>query len=305
MPESRERGAVYALATTPDFIYQKQGMCCAACAAGLYLSDHNADTWQKIPHEQKPPAVTTAAFTVDSDNVVPNLFAGAYGGILRSADGGASWHFAPLAAPPPVLSSLVVSPDFSRDGTILAGTLEDGIFRSEDRGRFWSPANFGLLDLKVLSMTISPNFAADETVFAGTESGIFRSTNGGRAWRETSFSMDKAPVLCLAFAQASPLFAGTESHGIFASHDYGQTWVRLDTGLLTGAVNQIIPSISDLSHLLVLHDDSLLVSRDGGQGWNAWSATVSHGVTAVTAPAGILEHAHLLVGLNDGRIVTI
>jgi photosystem II stability/assembly factor-like uncharacterized protein len=207
--------------------------------------------------------------------------------------------------PPPVISSIVVSPDFSRDGTLLVGTLEDGIFRSEDRGRLWSPANFGLLDLAVMSLAMSPNFTEDETVLAGTESGVFRSTNGGRAWRETRFPMEYAPVLCLTFAQAGALFAGAESHGIYSSQDNGQTWARLDTGMLTGAVNQLIPSVANPTHLLALHDDTLLVTRDSGQSWNVWNVTVNQGVTAVTAPAGIHDGARLVVGFGDGRIVAI
>ncbi len=298
-----QRGIVYALATTPDFVYQKQGVCCAACATGLYLSDHHLNSWQKIQDERNPPAVTTAAFAADPESAVPYLFAGAYGGVLCSADGGASWHFAPLATPSPVISSIVVSPDFSRDGALLAGTLEDGIFRSDDRGRFWSSANFGLLDLSVLSLAISPNFADNETIFAGTESGAFRSTNGGRAWRETCFPMEYAPVLSLAYAQGETLFAGTESHGIHASHDSGQTWARLDAGTLTGAVNQIIASTANPSHLLALHDDSLLLSRDGGQSWDLWNEDVNSGITTVVAPEGIHENAQLLVGFDDGRII--
>jgi photosystem II stability/assembly factor-like uncharacterized protein len=305
MPENNQRGAVYALAATPDFVYQQQGICAAASATGLYLSDHNVSVWQKIKDEQTTQPITACAFAFDVESSASSVFAGAYGGVLRSADGGVNWQFAALATPPPVISSMVVSPDFSRDGTILVGTLEDGIFRSEDRGRLWSSANFGLLDLSVMSLAISPQFVSDETIFAGTESGVFRSTNGGRAWREIPFPMEHAPVLCLTFAQEDILLAGTESHGVFASHDNGLTWARLDAGMLTGAVNHLIPSASDAQHLIALHDDSLIVSHDSGQNWKASNANLGNGITAVAAPEGIHSNAHLLVGFNDGRIVTI
>jgi photosystem II stability/assembly factor-like uncharacterized protein len=162
---------------------------------------------------------------------------------------------------------------------VLAGTLEDGLFRSEDRGGTWFPANFGLLDLHVLSLAHVVD--GERRVFlAGTETGVFRSTNGGRAWRETDFAMDYGPVLCLAAGPAQTVYAGTESAGLLVSTDAGKTWTPARIGL-DGAVNQVVVGAGAL---LILHDDALLVSRDGGA-WEPWTEALGGGVTAVAAPS--------------------
>jgi photosystem II stability/assembly factor-like uncharacterized protein len=208
---------------------------------------------------------------------------------------------------------MAASPDFARDGTLLAGTLEDGVFRSGDRGLHWEAWNFGLLDLNVLCLAISPDFANDETLFAGTDTGVFRSTNGGRAWREVEFPSQWAPVLSLAlspeYAVDGVLLAGTEVCGLFASRDEGSSWQRMGEERLAGAVNSILlgPEFPAKEDMLVLHEDALLISRDGGETWSEWQITASAapGVAAVAAPLGLDPGAPLLVGLVEGKVLRV
>jgi photosystem II stability/assembly factor-like uncharacterized protein len=194
---------------------------------------------------------------------------------------------------------------------LLAGTMEDGVFRSSDRGSHWYPWNFGLLDLNILTMAVSPAFADDETLFVGTESGIFRSTNGGRAWREAGFPAEVAPVLSLAlspdYAQDGTLLAGTESHGLFSSHDKGHSWARLGEEAIADTVNGIVlsPQFPAKPHILALLNDTLLVSRDGGQSWSGWKPGlwVAQSTVSIAAPQGIDAAAPLLVGLSEGGVL--
>jgi photosystem II stability/assembly factor-like uncharacterized protein len=173
--------------------------------------------------------------------------------------------------------------------------------------------NFGLLDLNVFSMAISPGFAEDETLFVGTESGIFHSTNGGRAWQETAFELDLAPVLCLAlspgYADDETLFAGTASSGLLRSADGGQSWQTVGLAAQDRAVNAIVlsPQFPGGPDILVLVDDALVVSRDGGASWSEWprSAIQAATVTVVAAPDGLDPEATLLVGLAHGGVVRI
>jgi photosystem II stability/assembly factor-like uncharacterized protein len=206
-----------------------------------------------------------------------------------------------------------VSPNFTYDGTLLAATMEDGVFRSADRGSHWYPWNFGLLDLNILSMAISRDFADDETIFVGTESGIFRSTNGGRAWREVNFPPEFAPVLSLAlspdYAHDGTLFAGTESNGLFRSDDRGRTWARLGEDAVGDAVNGIVlsPEFPAKPDVLVMLNDALFVSRDGGRSWSDWKAglPIGGGMASLAAPQGLDPGAPLLVGLVEGGVLRV
>jgi photosystem II stability/assembly factor-like uncharacterized protein len=302
---------VYALAASPAF--EEDGICFAARPTGLYCSQDGGHTWTDAYASLELEAQLTTAAVILSPafETDRSVFAGVAGGVLRSLDGGQTWYVASFPSPPPFVSTLAISPDFARDGTLFAATLEDGIFRSGDRGRSWAAWNFGLLDLNVLALAASPDYANDETLFAGTESGIFRSTNGGRAWREVDFPTDWAPVLSLAlspnFAGDGLIFAGTEAHGLFRSEYRGTTWQRLAEKRLTDAVNSILLSAKypAQADVLVLHEDELLISRDGGNSWADWQAnvTIEGAVASVSAPQGLASGVPLLIGLMDGTVL--
>jgi photosystem II stability/assembly factor-like uncharacterized protein len=309
--ETQLEEIVYALAASPTF--EEDGICFAARPTGLYCSQDGGRTWTDAyaSLELEAQLTTAAAILSPAFETDRSVFAGVAGGVLRSLDGGQSWYVASFPAPPPFVSTLAISPDFARDGTLFAATLEDGIFRSGDRGGSWAAWNFGLLDLNVLALAASPDYDHDETLFAGTESGIFRSTNGGRAWREVDFPTDWAPVLSLAlspnFADDGLMFAGTEARGLFRSQDRGITWQRLAEERLTDAVNSVLLATEDPAQadVLVLHEDELLISRDGGNSWADWDTdvTIEATVASVAAPQGLAPGAPLLIGLMDGTVL--
>jgi photosystem II stability/assembly factor-like uncharacterized protein len=300
----------YALATSPNFVVD--GICFAARGSGLYRSENGGETWQPAYEtmDLKAP-LPTMAVSVSPDFASDRMvFAGVPGGILRSFDGGENWDVVQLPSPPPLVSALVISPDYVRDGTVLAGTIEDGVFSTSNRGGNWVAWNFGLLDLNTICMAVSPAFARDETLFVGTDSGIFRSTNGGRAWREVDFPLDMAPVLSLAvspaYFQDGTLIAGTEAHGLYRSEDKGRTWKHLGEQVLQDAVNAILlsPGFPETADVLVMSTDGLLLSRDAGQTWAVWPASVEPewGLACVAAPLGLDPDAPLLIGLTDGGV---
>ena len=261
--------APYGLAASPDVA--RDGVCYAACGAGLYRSQDAGASWERLPASSER---LTTAVTVSPSFVQDHaVFAAVKGGVLRSSDGGDSWFTAAFAAPPPLFSSLMVSPDFERDGFLLAATLEDGVFSSTDRGVRWQPWNFGLFDLNVLCLALSPAWAADETAFAGTETGLYRSTNGGRAWRHSGFPTELAPVLslaCLAGVDGDyRVFAGTEANGLLVSGDMGETWQPVNEDSLRGPVNQlqVVDSAAGPA-LYALTDRALVHSGDRGRTWD-------------------------------------
>ncbi len=256
-------------AASPDFA--RDGICFAACGSGLYRSQDGGLRWELLRTSPEP--VTTAVAVSPAFAADRSLFAAVKGGVLRSADGGDTWFAARFPAPPPVFSSLVVSPGFERDGLLLAGTLEDGLFSSSDRGGRWGPWNFGLFDLNVLCLALSPGWIEEETAYAGTETGLYRSTNGGRAWRHTGFPAEFAPALSITSfddgrSGLTRLLVGTESSGLLASCDQGETWERLAVDSFSGAVNQLHIDANAGNALYALTVDGVMRSDDEGQSWS-------------------------------------
>ena len=309
--ETITQDVIYALAASPEFA--QDGLCFAAQASGLYRSEDGGITWQSTYDslELEQALATTAVVISPEFGTDQTVFAGAPGGVLRSEDGGQSWTVVMFPSPPPTVSTMVVSPNFASDGVVLAGTMEDGVFRSANGGRNWSIWNFGLLDLRVISMVISPDFVNDETLYVGTESGIFWSGNGGRAWREVDLPVGFTAVLSLAlspnFAEDGVIFAGTESYGLFKSNDFGESWIRLGEAVITDIVNGIVlsPDFSAKPEILVALGEALLISRDGGDTWSPWDASlpVDQGLASVAAPHGLDAGAPLLVGLAEGGVI--
>ena len=262
--------AVYALGASPDF--PRDGLCFAACASGLYRSADGGHSWRRLPASSE--RVTTAVAVSPAFAEDRSVFAAVKGGILRSSNGGDTWFTTAFPAPPPVFSALVVSPGFERDGMLLAATLEDGVFSSEDRGGRWGAWNFGLFDLNALCLALSPEWTEDETAYVGTETGLYRSTNGGRAWRHSGFPAELAPALCLVCFQnpssgSQVLLVGTESNGLYASHDQGETWERWAAEAIEGAVNQLHMRQDSEGNpsLYALTDEGVLRSNDCGRSW--------------------------------------
>lgn len=311
--EARIQDTVYSLAASPAFA--RTGVCFAAHQRGVLRSDNGGLTWQSTFAElglDTPLPATCIALSpsFDEDHT---LFAGVPGGVLRSTDGGRQWTTAVLASPPPFVSSLALSPGYADDAIVFAGTMDDGVLRSSDGGASWEMWNIGLLDPNILCLAISPAFGRDRMLYAGTESGIFCSRNSGRFWHELAFPIDDAAVLCLAlspaFEQDGIMFAGTEARGLARSTDRGQSWQSLPIANRPGAVNSLLlsPEFPNRPDLLIILDEFLMISRDGGASWSHVQTDVdlSAGLTSIVAPLGLDPGDPLLVGLVDGRVLRI
>jgi photosystem II stability/assembly factor-like uncharacterized protein len=300
---------VYALTASPGFA--RDGVCFAARASGLYRSDDGGTTWRPAYDALNlPEPLLTMAVAVSPDfSADQTVLAGVPGGILRSDDGGQTWHVVELPAPPPAVSCLAVSPDYAADGLVLAGTLQDGVFLSTNRGRQWAVWNFGLFDPHILCLALSPDFSEDRTVFAGAETGLFRSRNGGRSWQDMTMPVDDA-VLSLAlspgYAGDGTVLIGTETQGLFRSQDEGETWQRPGERLAEETINGIIlaAAFPTKPDLLVLLNDTILISHDGGTAWTEiqHELDLTQGATSCVAPQGLAAHAPLLVGLATGGV---
>ncbi len=233
----------------------------------------------------------------------------ASGGVWKSIDAGHKWVPVFDKMPAAAIGALAVAP--SEPSTVWAGTGEawmvrdndvagNGIYKSTDAGKTWT--NMGLADSgRIGRILVHPTNA--DIVYAcvlgratgpSSDRGVFRTQDGGAHWTRV---LDAGPLTgCsgLAMDPRNPrtMFAGTwqvELHtwgefgggpgsGVWASHDGGTTWKKVEAeGLPKAGIGKvdvaIAPSNGNRIYALMQTKDqgSLWRSDDGGATWKAGS----------------------------------
>ena len=100
---------------------------------------------------------------------------------------------------------------------------------------------------------------------------------------------------------ATQLLVGTESNGLLASCDQGETWARVGEGAVTGAVNQlhVAPAADGGLALYALTDDGVLHSDDLERSWRELIRV--DGLPTAMLPLGDL----LLLGLRGVGVLRL
>src|SRR5204862_1753586 len=70
------------------------------------------------------------------------LYAGTYGGVSKSTDGGATWTASNTGLTNTEVNVLAIDPQ--TPAILYAGTYYDGVFKSTDGGATWTASNTGL-----------------------------------------------------------------------------------------------------------------------------------------------------------------
>lgn len=174
--------------------------------------------------------LTDRAFVL-ADRLGPGglLFAGGYGRILKSADGGGTW----LETARPEFGSAVEIAVSSR--RILFAT-DAGIDASDNRGMSWREIRTGLSGHFISDLAVAPSDPS--VIYAATEStGLFRTDDGGGVWKRLgSFSSDTL-IYRILVEPSDPnciyvfFFQDTGNH-LIVSENGGLSWTqRSITGL--------------------------------------------------------------------------
>jgi photosystem II stability/assembly factor-like uncharacterized protein len=101
-----------------------------------------------------------------------------------------------------------------------------------------------------------------EIIFAGTRpAALFRSKDGGKSWQKLAVDMaEECPnvriprVTALAVDPANPkrIWAGVEVDGVRRSLDGGDTWTRIEEGVLTTTPREIFATSDSGEHWIPL-----------------------------------------------------
>jgi len=239
----------------------------------------------------------------------PNLIyaAIASGGVFKSEDGGTTWS--PIFDDQPVLTIGDIALDPDDPDIIYVGTGEAnaashswfgmGMFKSVDGGDSWS--YIGLEETRYIGrIVVDPHdtdriwVAATGSLFAkNPERGIYRSLDAGDSWDLVLSISDSTAGIDVAIDPTKPdtVYAamwerirgltyrksGGHTSGIYRSHDGGDSWTELTTGLPSGAnVGRIGLSVAASSPNVVYAiyaDDpgyfyGVYKSTNGGDSWS-------------------------------------
>jgi uncharacterized protein (TIGR03437 family) len=227
------------------------------------------------------------ALAVDPQN--PSIvYAGIYGGVTRTTNGGANWSPASNGIFSTYVPALAIDP--SSPATVFAAT-DGGVFKSADQGASWNAANNGITTPKLISaLAIDP--VSPSTLFAGISPlvpgnpGVFKTTNGGASWTAANSGLKgHANALVIDPSNSAIVYAGIGGvglgDGMYKSTDGGTTWSAINNGMapFPRGVHAlaIAPSNSAVLYMATGgggNDFKPVVykSSDGGASWNAASS---------------------------------
>ena len=251
---------------------------------GLFRSDDNAGTWEKIeaPFDDRQ----IWSVTVDPSDS-ETIFVGTRPDAFRSRDGGKTWDELDIGVtiPCPVgiprTTNMIVDPRDNR--TIWAGIEVDGVYKSLDGGDSW----VHLPDLgddpfhgDIHGMALKPG--STTSIYCTSPFGIATSTDEGESWdyhyfpkfseqdrrsycRGMLIKADNPDVMFVGNGDAIPGITGT----IQQTKDAGKTWQSLNLPVPPNSVvywfgtHKAVPNVIAAASLY----GYVYTSTDGGENW--------------------------------------
>ena len=175
----------------------------------------------------------------------------------------------------------------SPSSTLFTGTNE-GLYSSTDDGKNWNLSNLGYQ--RIFSLAFS------ETMFyAGAWHTVYRSFNKGDNWIANVDGELSNKLISALAVSGSHVFAGTDSNGVFHSADNGDTWARVNTGL----IDSVIHSLTIIDTILYAGTfEGVFKTSDYGNTW----ANASLGLSGMPVQAITGDSLALYAGTEDGGL---
>lgn len=240
----------------------------------VYLSTDRGNTWTLAGTVEEEGFQGISDIAVDPRSP-RRVYALGFWQVFRSDDGGAGWRpVLPELGPEVRPQTLVLHPRIP--GLLYVHLTNGDLLRSANGGRRWTrsstPAVAGLLE-------VDPS-SANVLYFASFRGELYKSANGGLTWSPSGRGLDQgASFEALEVDPSSPrtLYLIPASHlpnrKIFVSRNSGATWTAIRSDLDGGAVRKLaLETGRRPAFYLVLDNDRLFKSRDGGRTWSETGA---------------------------------
>lgn len=221
---------------------------------GVVISEDGGDTWKRLwaldPEKVITSICVDAKASKDKDNVV--LYAAAYDdGVYKSTDSGKTWAKKSNGLGYPGnarVHRVIVHPESGNVYAVIVGRKHNrefrvpgGLWKSTDGGESWTDLTAGLKlmwpagyfsinprDEQSILLSASGGPGCDE------QGGVWKTTDGGKTWKHTltgeAAGKYYPPNVIQAWdtrynaADPSVAYLGTVFHGLWYSHDGGDTW---------------------------------------------------------------------------------
>jgi photosystem II stability/assembly factor-like uncharacterized protein len=219
---------IQALAVQPA---QGLRLLAAAAHGGLFASNDAGLQWAVVDGTQD---MLGRALIFDTRQAGV-VFMGTIGrGVLKSTDNGQTWSAWSQGLTPSTVTSL----HFSPQGVLYAAT-DAGVFRLPANGSTWADVSHNLPKLPVTQVFAHPTVAG--LVFATTPFGVYSSNDPLSSGTWYQWTTESARLV--STDPSGFVFHVAAEHGrMTMSWDYGQHWIRGDTGMqntFVGALAQV------------------------------------------------------------------
>ncbi|MFQ6096554.1 MAG: WD40/YVTN/BNR-like repeat-containing protein, partial [Armatimonadota bacterium] len=255
---------------------------------GVCVSRDGGANWE-VSSDGLPAAPCTS---IEIDPTSPKgartLYATIYGhGVYKSTDGAATWRRSsnglPLDRNNHTLlvrrhgdGTLFCSISAARERRAQRRYHRGGLFRSTDGGRSWTDITAGQPFYWCNGFDFDPTnsrvlyLAAANNRENPREGGIWKTTDGGATWRQLlgpdDFAGKAGPepdtvegmFVTVDPRDAESVYLGTTAHGLWYTHDAGETWRQFD-GIPFGSIHRVTFDPDD--------HDRVYVTTFGGGVW--------------------------------------
>ena len=217
-------------------------------------------------------------------------------GIIRSEDNGENWRRVGINAglhSDALVRCITNHPD--RPELVFVGT-EKGLYQSQDAGQNWQFVDSPLKDYCVWSLAIDPTDPS--IMYAGTgtpnPATIFRSTDKGKTWEKRpvevaaecpAVGVPRVTGIAIDPEDHKDIWVGFEVDGVRRSTDGGDTWQKLNGAIPNLDVHNVAVAPGPPKTVVVVVNDDVHISSDGGANWRAVGVRENF---PVTYPRGVL-----------------